>query len=311
MDVYKQTADEWRRIYDAKRDLRVALVDKGVYIPDGVTIDQYADIIRSSMSETVQIYKSEMFTRCPQERLPNFMISPLYNPADMSFMFSQCANLVELPRVSGVERVNTMRYYASGSGLIRGIVDIPSLPMCHSLECSFEDCKSVEVIVIGDVPKCTTLRNFAIGCKLAKSIKLGHMPEVMYLGQSFLACNVVTRIDTSFGAKIIDMSRTFGGCYALKEISGVIDVTNVSDFNDTFDDCRELNEVRLKGVKANIDLSRSPKISIESLRYLVTNAQVVTAKTIFLPRRIFDEHRDEMEALGRDATAKGFTINYQ
>ena len=67
----------------------------------------------------------------------------------------------------------------------------------------------------------------------------------------------------------------------------------------------------VKGLGDHINLGVCNRISTDSLRYLVDNARQVSGKIIFLPRSIFEMRRDEIEALGRDATAKGFTINYQ
>ena len=72
-----------------------------------------------------------------------------------------------------------------------------------------------------------------------------------------------------------------------------------------------LEEVRIKGLKTDLDLSPCAKLSVESVRYLVENAQAVSGKRIDLSRALLDAHEEELGDLGDTASDKGWTINYK
>ena len=50
---------------------------------------------------------------------------------------------------------------------------------------------------------------------------------------------------------------------------------------------------------------------MESIRYLVENAQTVKSRTINLSRNILEAHEEGLSELGDAASDKGWTINYR
>ena len=50
---------------------------------------------------------------------------------------------------------------------------------------------------------------------------------------------------------------------------------------------------------------------MESVRYLVDNAQRVTGQSIALSRKLLETHEEELGELGDTASDKGFTFNYR
>ena len=114
----------------------------------------------------------------------------------------------------------------------------------------------------------------------------------------------------------------FLDCPSLRYVDGVVDISSAQNYQNIVYSCGALESVRIKGLGDNINLSKCTVISAESLQcilekigvfkreYIIDNAQTVTGKTIYLPRAFFEARRDEMETLGRQATSKGFTINY-
>lgn len=69
-----------------------------------------------------------------------------------------------------------------------------------------------------------------------------------------------------------NITRAFSSCNALRRIIGILNVTTVSTFKNTFSNSPNLMYVNLKGLNANIDLSGAPKLSMTSIVYAVTNA---------------------------------------
>nr|DAY26077.1 MAG TPA: leucine-rich repeat protein [Caudoviricetes sp.] len=314
MNSLEVVASEIDRIDEAKGEVRKALKEKGVaVIPNDATIDAYAEAIRSyepRPSQPIMVYKRSMFDQSPQEEFPPVVISPTYAPADLYFLFSRCNRLRYIPAVEGVERASNMAYYASGCSVASGEVTIPNIPSCTTLERAFAGCQQLEGIIVGDAPMCTSIGSFADGCRLAKTIKLGYMPAVTNVSRSFLDCSTATRIETNFGSKVKSINYAFARCSMLREITGILDITNAV-FGGVFNGCSALEEVRLKGLKDTIALHDNPNLSLESARYLINEAQVVTGKTIYLPQKLVDDHENEMVELGDVASAKGWIINYR
>ena len=73
-----------------------------------------------------------------------------------------------------------------------------------------------------------------------------------------------------------------------------IKVSSVNNFGDSFYNCLALEELRLLGLKANINIAQSSLISKDSILYIINNAEPTTAITITL-------HADAYARLANDA----------
>lgn len=111
-----------------------------------------------------------------------------------------------------------------------------------------------------------------------------------------------------------DLFATFHTCSKLKEIDGRLNVSNASNVASSanFRDCPNLEEVRIYGLKTNIYFNYSPKLSIDSISYLVDNAANTTAITVFVHPDVFakltDESNEEWHQVLIDAMAKNITF---
>ena len=124
-------------------------------------------------------------------------------------------------------------------------------------------------------------------------------------------CYALEEFTANFGDKINNARYMFYNCNKLLRINGVLDFSSVTDFSYTFSYCSSLEEVRIKGLKADLDLSACQSLSMESVKFLVDNAQNVTSKRIDLSRKLLEAHEEELSELGDTASDKGFTFNYR
>lgn len=70
-----------------------------------------------------------------------------------------------------------------------------------------------------------------------------------------------------------EMDGAFRFCRSVKKIIGIINVASVTTgMATTFYACDVLESVQLKGLQCNLFIGQSPKLSLASLQYLVTNA---------------------------------------
>lgn len=86
----------------------------------------------------------------------------------------------------------------------------------------------------------------------------------------------VARLSTNDvqGVWVSNMQGAFQGCLKLKEIiPAIIDSTDSSlSWNVAFADCAELESFQIKGLRYNLNLKWSPKLSLATMQYLVDNA---------------------------------------
>lgn len=93
----------------------------------------------------------------------------------------------------------------------------------------------------------------------------------------------VARLSTNDiqGVWVSNMQGAFQGCLKLKEIiPAIIDSTDSSlSWNVAFADCAELESFQIKGLRHNLNLKWSPKLSLATMQYLVDNASTeITAE---------------------------------
>lgn len=94
----------------------------------------------------------------------------------------------------------------------------------------------------------------------------------------------VARLSTNDiqGVWVSNMQGAFQGCLKLKEIiPAIIDSTDSSlSWNVAFADCAELESFQIKGLRHNLNLKWSPKLSLATMQYLVDNASTeITAES--------------------------------
>lgn len=94
----------------------------------------------------------------------------------------------------------------------------------------------------------------------------------------------------------IDTNASFAfiSCEALQKVLPTLDATATTSFNGTFDNCKNLREVRIKNVKVAIKFDKSPMISKASILYLIQNSAATSAMVITL-------HADAYARLAEDA----------
>lgn len=311
MQTPKEIAMEWKRLYDAENDLMDALRSRGVQIGDGAHLEDYAGAIRQYMPAMIQIDKDERFYLYKGESLPNMKVDPYYTSGNLNWTFGRSPNLTAIPHVDGLELAITLTSYAQECVMARGIVEFPNLPRCTKLINAFKGCSNIEHVTIGDAPLCDDINFIASDCTNLKTLRIGALPLVTDVRSIIYRCLFIEELEVQFGNKITKADYMVSGCTALREVRGEIDVSKAS-IRNIASDCPKLVEIRLKGIKEDIALHESPYISLESARYLISEAQnVSTPKVISLPQSLVDRYPTEMAELGGVASGKGWTITYR
>ena len=101
----------------------------------------------------------------------------------------------------------------------------------------------------------------------------------------------------------------FRMCSSLRTIVPILKVSSVSDeFTETFRNCFALETVKLQGLKKDVSFADSPKISLESLQYLVDNAGNGSTITVTVHpdtyAKLTDEGNEQWHAVNTAAQEK-------
>lgn len=88
------------------------------------------------------------------------------------------------------------------------------------------------------------------------------------------------------------MAGAFMGASTLRNITGMINVENCTDFTDAFKGCFALERVSIDGLKVSLDLSDCPRISYASLWGIVENAVNTEQIEIKLDASLYNDITD-------------------
>lgn len=289
----KQRAEE--AVLDLKgklRQLNKTLASKGATIDENAPL---VDTIKAveGMNEqavTMTIFMRRQFFGYVDESLPPMRISESLKPAFIDYCFMQNRWLKKLPIIENIGVAVNLSSFASS-------------------------CVSLKEASLEELTNATDISGAFSGCTALTSASIGAAPKVANASYLFNGCIGLKDVSVDLsGGLLTRFSYAFSGCSNLRRVTGIIDLSNVNSTNDTavaFNRCSSLEEVRIKGLKVNLDLSACAKLSVESVRYLIENAQSVSSQRIDLSRALLYAHEEELGDLGDTASDKGWTINYK
>lgn len=309
--IPKVVVDQYRRWEQAKRDLKQAMRSRGIQVGDDETIDTYAAKITEHEVPRIAIFKASQFQGFLDEKLPAMYISPSYLQPVLSLLFYRCVLLKELPNIEGLDRAIIMKNFVNEAVALEEL-RLPDLPQVDDMGELAKSCTGLKKAVIGALPKARTL-NYAFGlCSSLETAEIGAAPLVTNVLALFHSCPQLRKVKLSLDGGLIDnCTWMFNGDSLLEEVEGVIDISRCTSTDRLANNCTSLREIRIKGLASDIALHWSTNLSLESVRYLVTNAKQVSGKTIYLSNNLRTLYGAEIEEVGRQATAKGFTINFR
>ena len=309
--IPKVVVDQYRRIEQAQRDLKQAMRSRGIQVGDDETIDTYAAKITAHEVPRIAIFKASQFQGFLDEKLPAMYVSPSYTQPDLSTLFYRCALLKELPNIEGLDRAVVMKNFVNEAVALEEL-RLPDLPQVDNIRELAKSCTGLKKAVIGALPKARTI-DYAFGlCSYLETVEIGAVPLVTNVYALFHSCPLLRKVKLSLEGGLIDnCTWMFNDDTLLEEVEGVIDISRCTSTDRFANNCSSLREIRIKGLASDIALHWSNNLSLESVRYLVTNAKRVSGKTIYLSNNLRTLYGAEIEEVGRQATAKGFTINFR
>lgn len=308
----KMTGDELIELHSTVQNLAIALQDLGIQASEEEGLSSFISRIREYKPMRIVLFKKTQLHQWVQTDFGRTIeIDNGWDNPDFEHMMSYSKNLKRIPEIIGVDRVINMDRMLHECSSLQGEVRLPNLPNVRSVASMANGCTSMEGLIIGDLPTCKNISLLIYSCTSIRYAKIGATPIMDTSEYAFAKCPLLENVTIKDGISPSKVGYMFYDSKLLRTVEGVVDVSRANDTVSMIQGCASLEHIMIKGLKEDLNLIDSHRLSTESLRYLVANAQTVTGKTIYFPRRIFEERKEEMEAIGRLATDKGFTIAYR
>ena len=293
-----------------RRDIISAMRDKGVSVDDTDGLTDLAHKIQEIKVYVLPVYSLRQFGQFKGAYLPTLEVYSEFNPADLSNAFSGSTSLKALPEIRNAEQISNLTQMCTGC-VSMATAKLPDLPAVATAQSAFYGCSSLETLTIGAMSRCASLASLTTTCSSLKTLIIGATPNVTDISQIAYQCQALTEVTIGTGDALTKVDNAFNGCSRLQRINGTLDFSKLASTANIFFGCEALEEVRIKGLKADLSLQQSANLSTESVKYLVENLQQVTGKSITLPRAWQTEHTAEARAYAQKATAKGFALTFR
>lgn len=312
MNEQTLSADQLMELDKHRRALIEALKVKGVGALDTDGLEILATKVRElEGNPPLVVFKAQQLLGWKDETLPPLKLSESYRPADLSYLVARNPFLKNLPSVQGIENATSLSNYAESCSALTEVT-LPDLTEARSVSSMINSCTSLKSVTIGAMPKATTMSWMLGGCTSLTSATIGAAPSATTVQGVFHQCPALKSVTLDFsGGEFTDASYLFNECANLRTVTGTLDFTSTRNVYSTFGSCTSLEEVRIKGLKVSLDLATSQNLSMESIRYLVENAQTVKNQRIDLSRKLLEAHEEELGNLGDTASDKGWTFSYR
>ena len=304
------TADQVYELDRQRREIISAIKSKGVPAKETNGIEDLARLINEIHAPVIDIFKEQQLLDWVSDEFPTLRVYRGYAPASLRYMLGRCYRLKRMPTLIDVDEVVDISYMCFSCTSMTS-AQLPIMAKVTTAASAFNGCVSLESLEIGGLPLCKQMGSFISGCKALKSLSLGDCSNVESIEQMATGCVSLANVTAVFGESLKSASMAFYGCSSLRKIDATIDISTCDNVGNAFNGCTAIEEVRIKGLKVDLDLSACANLSVESVKYLVDNLQQVTGKSITLHRNWQTAHPAEARAYAQKATAKGFALTFR
>ncbi len=200
-----------------------------------------------------------------------WQLADIINGSDVTYVDFASSNL-EVPAFSGM-----FRKASQMTGC--------TVPTNKPLSCRemFRDCSSLTTVPEMDTSKVSDMYYMFLGCNSLTTIPEMDTSNVTEMYAMFQLCPSLTTVPEMNTSRVTNMNSMFSGCYSLTDLGGLV------------------------GLKVNLDLSASSKITHDSLMNIINKAADVTSspKTLTLGSTNLAKLTDAEKGI---ATGKGWTL---
>lgn len=311
MNEQTLSADQLMELDRHRRNIIRALRGKGVQVSDDDGLEALEEKIGKIKSYILSVHRTQQFLDWKDPSFPPLKLRDDYRPADISWCFARNHFLTELPDFANLGEASIMSSFARECTAL-ATVTLPDLSKVTTIENAFTGCSALTTATLGAMANVSNASWLFSGCSALTTATLGAMAKTVFAKGIFHECRALRSVTIDFtGGEITNISYLFNQCNRLEIVTGVIDLSRVTDTGIAFNGCVILREVRLKGLKVDLVLSDCVNLSVESVKYLVDNLQQSTGKSITLPRAWQQEHTAEAKSYAQIAASKGFALTFR
>ena len=184
---------------------------------------------------------------------------------------------------------------------------IPYLEAQTDLGGIFMRCNSLTTVPLFNTNRATDMSNMFNGCMSLQTLQLLDTSNVVDMHYMFPDCRALKTVPQFNTSKVTTMNGMFTSCASLQTVP-LLDTSNVDSMSFIFSDCPSLTNLGgFTGLKLNLDLSNSSKLTVDSVMNVINNAADMTSspKTLTLSQDVFQKLTQEQIAT---ASAKGWNI---
>ena len=276
-------SDKLTYIEGTKDAIKQAIIAKGVSVSLSDTFRSYASKINDietggsiAGAPSGMRFAYSTFTTVPQEIFPY-----LEQQTDLSRIFDNCKSLITVS-LFNTNKATDMNWMFNNCKALETVplFDTSNVIDMHYM---FNNCKALETVPQFDTGNVVNMNEMFTNCEKLQTVPQFDTGNVVNMNEMFYYCNSLTTVPLFDTSKVNDMNWIFGGCTSL---------TNLGGFT---------------GLKLNLDLGYSPKLTVESVMNVITNASDMTSspKTLTLSKTVFNKLSQEQIST---ATAKGWNI---
>lgn len=244
------------------------------------------------LDSTLVTNANQVFYLCYSLKYINNSIIRLPNATSVTFFFSDCRSLVELPDIYIPSATSCVSMFSSCYNLkFIGNIDCRS---STSFSTMFNQCNSLKKIGSIVTTKGTDFSSMFSSCSTLKEIppidtSLGTTFTSMFTSCSSLETIPLLVLNPVIGTIAVSAySSMFSNCFMLREIPEVVfnPGANTNIFSSIFSTCPSLRRIKATGINQNITIgsagSNASMMMGSELSELFTNLSTVVGKTITL-----------------------------
>lgn len=150
-----------------------------------------------------------------------------------------------------------------------------------------------------------SLMNTWYGCQYLTNVPHFNTENVTNFNSTWCDCRSLLTIPPLNFKSATNISQCFNGCHSLTSLP-YMNLASVTDATNAWYGCDNLTTLGGFGaISADIDLSASPNLTVESIMNIINQAATVTGKTMTFGTDNLNKLTDEQKAV---ATNKGWTL---
>ena len=235
------------------------------------------------------IIKKIDFDNCISLQLPKIINIPVAT----TFNITNCPNVKTIESLQAPLLSSQKSLSFEGSGLESISLECEALAEMYN---TFLNCTNLKEVVLKNISKVSKLTETFKDCKNLKELHIPTPNNITNLIDTLSGCIFIKNLTGINSNLITGFEALLDGCANIDKVE--IDMTSTTYIStDIFRYCTSLADLKIKSLKHTLNLKYCPKLSKESLIYIINNAAPTSNITIQLDYSIYNLYKDDPEVI--------------